>query len=44
MPVDIYDVKIKQVRGHWVVYVNGKFFCTADSYIEAVNELYDTYK
>ena len=44
MTSSVHDVQIKQVRDHWVVYVNGKFFCTADSYIEAVNELYETYK
>lgn len=38
------DVQIKQTRGHWEVYVNGEFFCTADSYIEADNEVYETYK
>lgn len=40
----IHEVKIKQTRGYWEVYVNGEFFCTTDSYIEAVNELYEVYK
>lgn len=40
----IHEVKIKQVRGHWEVYVNGEFFCSTDSYVEAVNELYEAYK
>lgn len=40
----IHDVVIKEVRGYWEVYVNGEFFCSADSYIEAVNELYEAYK
>ena len=37
----ILEVQIKQIRGHWEVYVNGKFFCTADSYVEAVKEFYE---
>lgn len=40
----IHDVQIKQTRGHWEVYVNGEFICSADSYVEAVNELYEAYK
>lgn len=43
MPSGINEVKIEQTRGYWEVYINGEFFCSADSYIEAVNELYDTY-
>lgn len=35
------DVQIKQIRDHWEVYVNGEFFCSSDSHIEAVNELYE---
>lgn len=44
MPIDIRDVQIKQVRGYWEVYINGKFFCTADSYLEAVMEINNYYK
>lgn len=44
MANDLSDVRISQTRGYWEVYVNGEFFCTADSYIEALNELYDIYK
>ena len=40
---NINEVKIIQTRGHWEVYVNSEFFCSADSYIEAVNELYETH-
>lgn len=32
-------IDIKQEYGHYVVYVNGKFYCSADTYLEAVNEL-----
>lgn len=40
MPVDI---QIKQTRGYFEVYVNGDFFYTADTFIEAVKEVYETY-
>lgn len=38
------EVWIIETRGHWEVYVNGEFFCTADSYTEALNELYEVFK
>ena len=44
MTTDVHDLTIKQVRGHWEVYVNGEFFCTTDSYIEAINEVYEAYR
>lgn len=44
MASNVHDVQIKQNRGHWEVYVNGEFFCSTDSYVEAVNELYEAYK
>ena len=31
--------EIRPVRGHYEVYVNGKFFCTADTMMEAIKEL-----
>lgn len=37
------DIQIKQTRGYFEVYVNGDFFCTADTYLEAVKEVYETY-
>ena len=37
----VHDVKIKQVKGHWEVYLDGEFYCSADSYTEAVNEAAD---
>lgn len=37
------EIKIKQTRGYFEVYVNGDFFCTADTYLEAVMEVYETY-
>lgn len=44
MVTDICEVQIKQVKGHWEVHINGKFFCSADSYTEAVKELNKAYK
>lgn len=43
MGPSINEFRIKQTRGYFEVYVNGKFFCSTDSYIEAVNELYEAY-
>lgn len=40
----VHEVQIKQVLGHWEVYINEELFCTTDSYLEAVNELYEAYK
>ena len=39
----INEIKIEQTRGHWEVYINGQFFCSTDSYSEAVNELWSVY-
>lgn len=44
MKSGICEVQIKQVSGHWEVHINGEFFCSADSYTEAVKELYKAYK
>ena len=35
------EVSIKRKGEHYVVYVNGEFFCTADTYKEAVKEVED---
>lgn len=43
MAVGVHEVQINQVHGHWEVRINGEFFCTADSYTEAVNELWEVY-
>lgn len=32
-----YD--IKRERGHFVVYINGRFYCTADNQREAAQEV-----
>lgn len=39
----IHEVNIAQVGGHWEVYINGEFFCSADSYTEAVGEIRSVY-
>lgn len=44
MSNDIREIKIEQTRGYWEVSVNGQFFCTADTYSEAVNELWQAYR
>ena len=33
------DYKIISKNGHYEVYVNGKFYCSADTIIEAAREL-----
>lgn len=35
--VDIY--RVEPVRGHWEVYQNGKFYCSADTKEEAYREI-----
>lgn len=30
---------IKQVRGHYEIYINGKFYCSADTHEEAAREI-----
>lgn len=32
-------INIKREKGHFMVYVNRKFFCSADTFGEAVREL-----
>ena len=36
------SVSITPKRGHWEVYIDGKFYCSADTFSEAVME-YQTY-
>ena len=33
------DYNIVRVNGHYEVYINGKFFCSADTVTEAANEI-----
>ena len=33
--------KIKPARGHFEVYINDKFYCSADDWKEAVKEIED---
>lgn len=44
MANDIHEIKIEQVMEHWQVYINGKFFCSADSYNEAIKEIRSAYE
>lgn len=32
------EYAIKEVRGHYEIYYNGRFMCSADTYLEAVRE------
>jgi len=33
------NLRIVQVNGHYEVYINGEYYCSADSMIEAINEV-----
>lgn len=33
------EVDIRREYGHYVVYVDGEFFCSADTHYEAIKEL-----
>lgn len=39
----VHEVEIKHVYGHWIVVINGEFFCSADTYNEAVKEIERVY-
>ena len=41
MPFD--EIKIFQTRGHWEAHVNGKFYCSGDTYNEVLNEVLEFY-
>lgn len=43
MSCKIYNVEMEQAFGHWMVYVDGKFFCSADTQLEAIRELESVY-
>lgn len=44
MPTGVDDILIIPVRGYWEAYVNGEFFCSADSYLEAAQEIEREFK
>lgn len=37
--MEINACTIKQNHGHYDLYINGTFYCSADTYTEAVREL-----
>lgn len=39
MHMEIESCAIKQIHGHYEVYINGRFYCCADTYTEAAHEL-----
>lgn len=41
MPFD--EIRVFQTRGHWEVYIDGKFYCSGDTYNEALNEVLKGY-
>lgn len=43
MTAEMYKVDILPKHGYWVAYVNGEFFCSADSFLEAVKEVESVY-
>ena len=43
MTMDIHEIKVTQTRGHWEVYINGDFYCSADTYNEAMDEVLNNY-
>lgn len=43
MAAEIREFSIKQVMDHWQVYINGEFFCSADTYKEAIDEVRSVY-
>ena len=44
MVEDINSVKIEQEYGHYVVTINGNFYCSADTFLEAVREVEEIYE
>lgn len=34
-----YDYRIVRAGGHYNVYIDGKFYCTADTVVEAAEEV-----
>ena len=43
MEAKIHNVEMEHAFGHWIVHVDGKFFCTADTQLEAIRELERVY-
>lgn len=37
------NFKIEHIRGHFEVTINGKFFCSADTFNEAIEEVKKVY-
>lgn len=33
------NIKVTQVKGHYEIYINGKFYCSADNLKEVEKEL-----
>lgn len=37
--MEVESCVIKQNQGHYDLYINGRFYCSADTYTEAAHEL-----
>lgn len=44
MVKEIRELDIKRVMEHWIVRINGEFFCSADTYPEAIDEIRSVYE
>ena len=33
------DYEVKQIHGHYEIYIDGNFYCTADNMVEVVEEI-----
>ena len=33
------NYEVKQVHGHYEIYIDGNFYCTADNMVEVVEEI-----
>lgn len=42
--LDISTAEIVSTKGHYEVYQEGKFVCSADTYAEAISEINDYFK
>lgn len=37
--MQIDDWKIDRINGHWVLLINGEFYCSGDTFAEVLDEL-----
>ena len=39
MPVGVSEVRIIRIKDHWEIYIDDEFYCSADTYNEAVKDI-----